>query len=70
MALRVLATRQDVQEAPVGATALASYAPLAARYFGPQAPAWVQHRPRLLRAWAWARALRWALCDGLCAREQ
>ena len=56
MALPVLA----VQEAPEGATVPVSYASPAARHYGCQAPAWVQHLPRLLRAWARARALRWS----------
>lgn len=29
--------------------------------YGPVAPAWLQHYPRLIRAWAWCRAMRWHL---------
>jgi hypothetical protein len=31
--------------------------------YGPVAPAWVQRHPRMILAWAWFRALRWALRD-------
>jgi hypothetical protein len=48
------------------ATVLATYASPASRHYGCQAPAWVQHHPCLMRAWARARALRWS--SALAAR--